>query len=110
MPKREIFYIGNCGSRLIFRARNNSLEINDRTYKFRGTGKWACQMCSMLEANETLDHLITECPAYEQCRDWVVKKYKEILGNGRFDEVIYSGNNGLGFFLGLNESSPVQII
>ena len=39
-----------------------------------------------------------------------MQKYKETLGNERFNEVIYSNDNGLGFFLGLDENSSVQII
>ena len=105
MPKREVFYNGNWGSQLLFKARTNSLEINDRTYRFNGIGNKACQNCTMLGVDETLDHLMVECPAYEQCRDWVMQKYKETLGNERFNEVIYSDDNGLGFFLGLDEQS-----
>ena len=72
MPKREVFYNGNRGSQLLFRARINSSEINDRTDRFSAIGNRACQMCSMMEANEMLDHFKSEFPSYKQCRDWAI--------------------------------------
>ena len=32
-PKKEVFFNGNWGSVLLFKARSISLEINDRTYR-----------------------------------------------------------------------------
>ena len=34
-PKRELFYNEDWGSSLLFKARSNSFEVNDRTYRFR---------------------------------------------------------------------------
>ena len=89
---------------LNYQIKTNSLEINDRTDRFSAIGNRACQICTMLEVNETLENFKKEFPSHRQCRDWVISKYKEILGNKSFDEDTYSDNNGLGFFLGLMSS------
>ena len=59
---------------LNYQIKTNSLEINDRTDRFSAIGNRACQMCSMLEANETLEDLK------------ILTLYSKILGNERFDE------------------------
>ena len=60
--RKEKFYSGNKGSSLLFRARTNSSQVNDRTYRFNENRERICKMCNM-EVQETLDHLIVECPA-----------------------------------------------
>ena len=38
-----------------------------------------CCICSM-KVNETLDHLITECPAYDQDKVGIRRAHEEFLG------------------------------
>ena len=108
-PKKEIFYNGDWGSSLLFKARSNSLEVNDRTYRFRESRDRNCMVCNM-RVRETLDHLFVECPAYEQARDGVTRDFKDLLGENEFREIISSDDNGLGFFLGLVEGGSLQVL
>ena len=107
-PKKEIFYNGDWGSSLLFKARSNSLEVNDRTYRFRESRDRNCMVCNM-RVRETLDHLFVECPAYEQARDGVTRDFKDLLGENEFREIISSDDNGLGFFLGLVEGGHYRL-
>ena len=108
-PKKEIFYTGDWASSLLFKARSNSLEVNDRTYRFRENRDRNCVVCNM-RVRETLDHLFVECPAYEQARDGVIRDFIDILGENKFREIISSDDNGLGFFLGLVQGGSLQVI
>ena len=110
-PKKEIFYSGDMGSSLLFKARTNSLEINDRTYRYNESRDKLCKMCNR-RAEETLDHLITDCSAYDSARDIAISKYKGILGESRFREIIDSevDENGLGFLLGIGNETPNSVV
>ena len=108
-PRKEVFFNGNWGSELLFKARSNSLEINERTYRFNERREKTCYICNMA-VNETLDHLMTECPTYDQDRVGIMREYKEFLGEVKFREVISEDDNGLGFLLGLVEGAPPQVI
>merc|ERR1719154_70437 len=77
-PRKEVFYSGNKGSSLLFKARTNSLEVNDRTYRFNENRERLCKMCNM-GVEETLDHLIVECPVYDIARVKTMGEYKGIL-------------------------------
>ena len=92
-PKNEIFFNGNWGSELLFKARNNLFEINERTYRFNERKEKSCYICNMA-VNETLDHLMTECPTYDQDRVGIMREYKEFLGEAKFREIISVDDNG----------------
>ena len=108
-PKKEIFYNGNKGSSLLFKARTNSLEINDRTYRFNGSRDRWCKMCNR-GVEETLDHVIVECSAYDTARDIAISKYKGILGDNKFREIINLDDNGIGFLLGIGKETPDLVV
>ena len=108
-PKKEIFYNGNKGSSLLFKARTNSLEINDRTYRFNGSRDRWCKMCNR-GVEETLDHVIVECSAYDTARDIAISKYKGILGDNKFREIINLDDNGIGFLLGIGKEIPDLVV
>ena len=41
-PRKEIYYSGNKGSSLLFKARTNSSEVNDRTCRFNESRERIC--------------------------------------------------------------------
>ena len=75
VPKKENFYDGGWDSILFFRTRAGSLEVNRRTHRFNEERSKLCQYCKLggYELDETITHIITECPAYEAAMDWAVK-------------------------------------
>ena len=108
-PRKEVFYSGNKGSSLLFKARTNSLEVNDRTYRFNENRERLCKMCNM-GVEETLDHLIVECPVYDIARVKTMGEYKGILGESKFREIINVEDNGLGFLLGIGNQTPISVV
>ena len=104
------FFSGNKGSSLVFKAaRTNSLEIKDRTYRFNESRERLCKMCNM-EVEETFDHLIVECPAYDIARVKTMGEYKGILRESKFREIINSEDNELGFVLGIGSQTPNSVL
>ena len=99
-PMKDIFYSGNKGSSLLFKVRTNSQEVKDRTYRFNENRDRLCQMSNMV-VEETLDHLIVECLAYDITRVKTVGDNKGILGKSKCREIINSDDNGLRFLLGI---------
>ena len=109
VPQKENFYNGDWGSSLLFRARTNSLEVGDRTYRFNETREKTCLGCNM-GVDETVEHIMAECPAYDGDRDKVIREYKEILGEVKFRELVELEDKGLSFLLGIAENVPVQVV
>ena len=107
VPQKENFYNGDWGSRLLFRARTNSLEVRDRTYRFNETREKTCLGCNM-GVDETVEHIMAECPAYDG--DKVIREYKGILGEDKFRELVELEDKGLSFLLGIAENVPVQVV
>ena len=59
---------------------------------------------------ETLDHLIVECPVYVIARVKTMGEYKGILGESKFREIINVEDNGLGFLLGIGNQTPISVV
>ena len=81
-PRKEIFYSGNEGSSLLFKARTNSLEVNNRTYRFNENRERRCKMCIMT-VEDTVDHFIVECPVNDIARVKTMGEYKGTLGDSK---------------------------
>ena len=62
------------------------------------------------EVEEMLYHLIVECLACDPARDMAIIKYKGILGEGKFTEVINLDDNGLGFLLGIGNKTSDWVV
>lgn len=62
-PRKEIYYDGSYASELLFKARSLSLEVNNRTYRFSETKNKECLAC-LSGIDETVEHVVCECPAY----------------------------------------------
>lgn len=69
-PKWEGYYDGSWEAILYYQARTNPLKINERRHRWlREEGK--CKKCRIggEEVEETLKHVITECPWYDEIRN-----------------------------------------
>ena len=112
-PKMEFFFDGNWASTLLFKARSNSMEINDRTYRFNEGRIRECEMCrnGIIDgAFETTIHLIAECEAYDNARGRAMEQYIDIMGRDWFDEVVSADDSGLSHFLGLVLGTPLEVV
>ena len=112
MPKKESCYEGGGDSVLLFRTRAGSLEVNRRTHRFNEMkSKW-CHFCETQgrREEETIIHLLTECPAYEDAMDWAIRKYMDIIGEAEFHMKRQDEDRGLGYFLGIEEGVPGGVV
>ena len=51
-----------------------------------------------------------ECFAYDRARDMAISKYKGILEENKFREVVNLNDNGLGFLLGIGNETPDLVV
>ena len=113
-PGKERFYDGNWISSLLFKARTDSLELNDRTYRFNDQRTKACEQGCTTEGrlmDETIRHIMTECEGYSEAMEWAMNEYKLILGINKFREITEQGEeNGIAFLLGLEEDVPINVV
>ena len=108
-PKRELFFNGNWGSTLLFKSRTNSLELNNRTFRFNEGRTKTCEACR-IGADETLHHFMMECHAYTDVRVEFLEGYKSIIGISKFNEVIAGDDRGMSYLLGLNDETPCHLV
>ena len=109
-PKKENFYNGSWESSLLFKARTNSLEINERIKKW-GEGPEHCQKCITGGDNipETIKHILTECPAYKNERLKMEKDIEEKIGKEKWNKIKGEEKEGVDFLLGLHEEENETI-
>ena len=102
-PKQESFYNGSWESSLLFKARTNSLEINERIKKW-GEGPEHCQKCVTGGENipETIKHIITECPAYTEEREKMEKDIEGKIGKEKWKKIKREEKMGVDFILGMH--------
>ena len=114
-PHKEDFYDGSWGSSLLFKARSGSLELNERTYRFNEGGSKDCVHGCVLNggvAVESIQHIMTECNGYTEIMNWAINEYSQVLGVDNFREITLRGDDdqGMGFFLGLGENIPRDVV
>ena len=87
-PSGEKCYDGSWESKLLFKARTNSLEVNERMNRWRGERE-ACEKCSREdeETVETLEHVIKECPWYERERQNLEMEVRRKIGDQTWERV-----------------------
>ena len=61
----ERWYDGSLGGDLLFRARAQCMDVNERHYRWFESRSKVCQMCDMGE-DESMEHVILECEKYER--------------------------------------------
>ena len=55
-------------------------------------------------------HVMVECPAYEAEQDWAVLRYKEVMGDIKFQEIAQSDDRGLAYLLGFDAEAHPAVI
>ena len=105
IPKYEEIYTGDEASKLFFKARTGSLELNTRTYRWSETRTKICQRCTY-HTEEDLRHLLAECPLYENERKTFMTKMMQILGEDEWRKISkMEDDKDIAFILGLTEDS-----
>jgi len=82
-PRRELFFDGDLGSSLLFKARSKSLEVNSRVYRWMNEGSKLCRMCDV-GRDETIEHLVLECPMYANDRREMMSTVTREIGIERW--------------------------
>ena len=77
-PMAERTYDGSYSSDLLFKARSQSLEVNDRTYRWNDVGSRECQVCRTGDV-ESVYHVIVECAGYERERVVLIRSLMKFL-------------------------------
>ena len=107
-PKRENMYDGSWESRLLFKARTDSLEINEKRRRWGGEND-KCEKCEdgMDRQVETLEHFMTECKAYEEERRVFESKVKDKIGWEIWERRKGEEDRGMKLILGLEENKDI---
>ena len=93
-PKNEVFYDGGVGSMLLFKARTKSLEVNNRTHRWANEGNRNCNKCGG-EREETVEHIMLECPRYEGVRRVMIEGIKKEVGEERWITLLEGNREAL---------------
>ena len=93
---REDWYQGDWASKLLFKARSGTLEVNARN---RDKNEQQCRLCG--EVKETVEHFIIECDTYRTQRQLLDRQVAEILGREEWEERKELEDRGIRTVLGL---------
>ena len=91
-------------STLLFKARTDSLEVNEKRKKWEG-GKDTCEKCEIKEERnaETLKHVLIECPEYKRERTNFETEVIRTIGNREWEAIKQSEDKGMKEILGLGD-------
>ena len=108
-PKKEDIYTGTWESALLFKARTNTLEVNERRKKWGGEND-KCEKCAKRGENivETLEHVITECGEYTDERNRVDQNISNKIGH-TWERKKREEDRGLKTMLGL-ENTDKEVV
>ena len=81
-------YNGSWESTLLFKARTDSLEVNEKRNKWGGD-KDSCEKCEIRKERntETLDHVLIECPEYKSERLNFETEVKRTIGDREWETI-----------------------
>ena len=99
-PAYERWYDGSLGSDLLFRARAQCMDVNERKYRWSDSGSKVCQMCDMGE-DETVEHVLLECGKYDRERMDMMRVVLTEMGFRMNDLVEMTGRERMVLLLGL---------
>ena len=102
-PMVERKYDGSYSSELLFRARSQSLAVNDQTYRWNDVGSRECQVCRISEV-KSVYHVIVECEGYER-ESSACKKLMKCLN----ENFIVEQNENICKILGLDGDPRMKI-
>ena len=97
--RKEDWYCGDWESKLLFKTRSGTLEVNGRNREIQEQG---CKLCG--EEKETIEHLIVECDSYSEERRALDKKIQCLLGDGEWSRRREESDRGIRTVLGLTNN------
>ena len=95
-PERINWHVGDWGSKLLFKARTGTLEVNGRNKEEQ---QQECSAC--VGVKETVEHLIVECNLYEEERTQLIQKVIGVIGEDEWHRRIDEEDGGITTVLGL---------
>ena len=103
-PKNEKIYNGFWESTLLFKARTDSLEVNEKRKKWGGD-KDSCEKCEIRKERntDTLDHVLIECPEYKSERLNFETEVKRTIGDREWETIKQGEDKGMKEILGLGD-------
>ena len=108
-PKGEQWYDGSWESKILYKARTNTLEVQERKNRWRGEGA-ECHKCAEEgEQNiESLEHIIKECPGYIDIRQRWEEDIIRDMGQEHWDRIKQEGED-METILGFKEEEGISI-
>ena len=92
--------MGDLGSKLLYKARTGTLEVNGRR---RDGQDQSCNECEGVK--ETVEHVIVECERYEEERRQLVTDIINIIGEEEWTRRLEEEDGAITTALGLYEDS-----
>ena len=89
-PMYERWYDGSLGGDLLFRARAQCMDVNERNYRWSESRSKVCQMCNIGE-DELVEHVVLECEKYERDRMEMMQVILTELGHSWDERVKMTG-------------------
>ena len=80
-PGRIEWHVGDWGSKLLFKARTGTLDLNGRN---RNVQEQSCSLC--VGVKETVEHMMVECSRYEEERRIMIAEITEIIGEEEWNK------------------------
>ena len=108
-PRYERFYDGTWGSELLFKARCQSLELNDRTYRWNVDRSRLCKMCNNGEI-ESVSHMVVECERYIEERRVLIEAVKNEIGGSMAEEWHVDERRSMCMLFGLTDEINIRVI
>ena len=107
-PRKESIYDGRWESALLFKARTDSLEVNEKEKRWGGENDM-CEKCENEtdRQTETLEHLMTECKAYGSERKEFENKIKNKIGEEIWERRKVEDDKGIKLIFGLEENKEI---
>ena len=109
-PKWEEVYNGSWESSLLFKAKTNSLEVNERRKRWGETIEH-CEKCGTRNerVKEDIRHLLIECEMYREERRELEEKNINNIGREKWEEIKNEENEGVDYILGLHMEQNKKI-
>ena len=98
--RKEDWYHGEWASKLLFRARSGTLEVDGRN---RNGQEQGCKLCG--EEKETLEHLVIECEGYKEERRLLDREIEMVVGEREWSRRKESEDRGIRTVMGLTDDN-----
>ena len=108
-PKYVKWCDGSLGGDLLFQARTQCMDVNERNYRWSESGSKVCQMCDMGE-DETVEHVMLECGKYDRERMEMMQVILTEMGCEMNQLVEKTGREWMVLLLDLCEETTERMI